>query len=493
MSNRVGDRAVVLGGSMAGLLAARVLSEAYGEVIIVDRDELTEVSTTRRGCPQGFHAHALLARGQQVLDELFPGMTDEFAAAGMPMFDMGEMRWSINGVPLAPAKTGLIVVSLTRPALELLVRRRVAALPNVKFYERTVITGLETDAGHRRVTGVRIGRLAQGRDDAPVSDAGNVTLVADGPQPQPARPAGGQPDEVLRADLVIDATGRGSRTPVWLEEFGYERPAEERVKIGLAYTTCEYVLPARPLGPEDWSIVPLANPFGPRGAFFGRTKDDKHMLSLTSMVGDPPPTTAEEVLEVAKSLPVPQIYEAIRDTMPVSGPEVIKFPASVRRRYERLTRFPAGFLVLGDGVCSFNPVYGQGMTVASLEAMTLLAQLRKGAPPDALTYFRDISTVIDAPWSIAAGNDLAWPGVEGERNEAIEEMNAYMGRLMFAATKDSVVTGAFMRVAGLIDPPEALMKEDLYLRVMRESQDMPDAAPPSPPPAPSLLADPAAR
>src|SRR5215469_5791232 len=107
MSNRVGDRAVVLGGSMAGLLAARVLSEAYGEVIIVDRDELTEVSATRRGCPQGFHAHALLARGQQVLDELFPGMTGEFAAYGMPMFDMGEMRWSVNGVPFAPAKTGL--------------------------------------------------------------------------------------------------------------------------------------------------------------------------------------------------------------------------------------------------------------------------------------------------------------------------------------------------------------------------------------------------
>ncbi len=477
---------------MAGLLAARVLSEAYGEVIIVDRDELTEVSTTRRGCPQGFHAHALLARGQQVLDELFPGMTDEFAAAGMPMFDMGEMRWSINGVPLAPAKTGLIVVSVTRPALELLVRRRVAAIPNVKFYERTVITGLETDSGHRRVTGVRIGRLAQApqRDQAPVSDAGNVTLVADGPQPAPARPAGAQPDEVLRADLVIDATGRGSRTPVWLEEFGYERPAEDRVKIGLAYTTCEYVLPARPLGVEDWSIVPLANPFGPRGAFFGRTKGDKHMLSLTSMVGDPPPTTAEEVLEIAKSLPVPDIYEAIRDTTPVSGPEVIKFPASVRRRYERLTRFPERFLVLGDGVCSFNPVYGQGMTVAALEATTLLAQLRTGAPPDALTYFREISAVIDAPWSIAAGNDLAWPGVEGERTDEINEANAYMGKLMFAATRDGAVTGAFMRVAGLIDPPQALMTPDIRSRVEREAKHMPEVMPP---PEQDLVADPAAR
>lgn len=477
MSNRVGDRAVVLGGSMAGLLAARVLSEAYGEVIIVDRDELTDVSTTRRGCPQGFHAHALLARGQQVLDELFPGMTDEFAAAGMPMFDMGEMRWSINGVPLAPAKTGLIVVSVTRPALELLVRRRVAGIANVKFYERTVITGLETDAGHRRVTGVRIGRLAQGSrpDEAPVKDAGNVTQVADGPQPQPASP-GAQADELLLADLVVDATGRGSRTPVWLEEFGYERPAEERVKIGLAYTTCEYVLPARPLGVNDWSIVPLANPFSPRGAFFGRTKDDKHMLSLTSMLGDPPPTTAEGVLEIAKALPIPHIYDAIRDTAPSSGPEVIKFPASVRRRYERLTRFPAGFLVLGDGVCSFNPVYGQGMTVASLEALTLLKRLRTGAPPDALEFFDDISKVIDGPWSIAAGGDLAWPGVEGERTAAGEEMNAYMGRLMFAATKDGAVTGAFMRVAGLIDPPEALMEESLYARVMRESQDMPAAS-----------------
>jgi 2-polyprenyl-6-methoxyphenol hydroxylase-like FAD-dependent oxidoreductase len=483
MSNCVGDRAVVLGAGMAGLLAARVLSEAYGEVIIVDRDELTEVGTTRRGVPQGFHAHALLARGQQVLDELFPGMTGEFAASGMPMFDMGEMRWSVGGVPFAPAKTGMIAVSVTRPALERLVRRRVAALPNVTFYERTVITGLEADPGHRRVTGARVGRLPRGADT-------NLTQVPDGSQPQPVLPDGAQLDELLVADLVVDATGRGSRAPVWLEEFGYQRPAEERVKIGLAYTTCEFLLPARPLGVNDWSIVPLATPFSPHGAFFGRVNGDRHMLSLTSMVGDPPPATFEDVLATAKSLPIPDIYEAIRDSVAVAGPEVIKFPASVRRHYERLTRFPAGFLVMGDGVCSFNPVYGQGMTVASLEAMVLRQQLRAGAPPDAVRFFGDISKVIDAPWGIAVGGDLAWPGVEGERTRAIKRSNAYMGKLMFAMTRDSAVTNAFMRVAGLIDPPQALMKPRIFIRVMRQSRHRPRVMPA---PQQDLAAGPAAR
>ena len=162
MNSQVGNRAVVLGGSMAGLLAARVLADAFAEVVIVDRDKLTGVTTARRGVPQGRHMHGLLARGQQILDELFPGFTAEAIAAGIPTGDLGELRWFFNGLRLRPNSTGLVCVSADRPVLESHVRARVAALPNVSFIEECDIVGLQAEPGSQRVTGARIQRRADG-------------------------------------------------------------------------------------------------------------------------------------------------------------------------------------------------------------------------------------------------------------------------------------------------------------------------------------------
>jgi 2-polyprenyl-6-methoxyphenol hydroxylase-like FAD-dependent oxidoreductase len=441
MDGFVGERAVVLGGSMAGLLAARVLSDHYASVVVVDRDPLLGVAGARRGVPQGSHAHALLARGQRELDRLFPGFTEEMAAHEMPMVDMGEMHWSMNGLRLKNTVTGLVAVSLTRPALEALVRDRVARIGNVEFRTGVDIVGLTTTEDHARVTGVRI--AAHG-----------------------AKGAGAAAEESVGADLIVDASGKGSRSPLWLKELGYEQPAVDRVKIDLAYTTCEFLLPKRPLV-EDLSIIALATPDSPRGAFFGRTQGDRHTISFTSMLGDHPAVEIGAVREFAKSLPVPGIYEAICDAEPISGPVQLRYPESVRSRYERLARFPDGYLVVGDAVCSFNPVYGQGMTVSALEAATLERHLADGRAPRALDFFRDISAVIDAPWSIAAGGDLAWPGVVGERDAMTEMMNAYMAKVMYGMLHDGEITRAFMRVAGLIDPPQSLLRPSLMLRVLR--------------------------
>jgi flavin-dependent dehydrogenase len=273
---------------------------------------------------------------------------------------------------------------------------------------------------------------------------------------------------VLDADLVVDALGRGSRMSVWLNELGYRSPAVEEVKIGLAYTTCEFLLPSSPLE-NDLSIISLATPMHPYGAFFGRVGGDRHQLSLTSMLSDPPSSDIEGVMACAKSLPVQDIYEAIRNAEPYTDPVTIRFPHSVRRRYERLASFPDRLLVVGDGVCSFNPVYGQGMTVASLEALILRQHLRNGKPPGFRQFFRDISKAIDVPWSIAAGGDLAWPGVEGRRTLKTRVMNAYMARIMLGMLFDSRITNAFMRVAGLVDHPRTLMRPAIVYRVLSQS------------------------
>lgn len=442
MDNQVGKRAVVLGGSMAGLLAARVLADAYADVVMVDRDTLTGVTDARRGVPQGRHAHALLARGAQILEELFPGLTRELVEAGMPRLDMGEMHWHLEGQRLANFHTGLNAVSVARPNLESHVRARVSGIPNVTFAEETDVTGLETTADRSQVTGVRIHDRASGSE------------------------------RVLPADLVVHTLGRGERMSAWLSELGYQSPEKDEVKIGLAYTTCEFLLPSRPLE-NDLSIISLATPMSRHGAFFGRVGGDRHQLSLTSMQCEPPSADIEGVLDCAKSLPVPDIYEAIREGEACTEPVTIRFPHSVRHRYERLTRFPGHLLVMGDGVCSFNPVYGQGMTVAALEALVLRRYLRRGQPPRSRRFFRDLAKVIDAPWAIAGGGDLAWPGVEGRRTMSTRLMNAYMGRMMFGMLFDGRITNSFMRVAGLVDPPRTLYYPRNLYRVLKQSRHMP--------------------
>ncbi|MFC8849260.1 MULTISPECIES: FAD-dependent oxidoreductase [unclassified Micromonospora] len=437
MNSQVGKRALVLGGSMAGLLAARVLADAFAEVVIVDRDRLTGVTEARRGVPQGRHTHGLLARGQQILDELFPGFTAEAIAAGIPTGDLGELRWFFNGQRLRPKSTGLVCVSADRPVLESHVRARVAALPNVTFIEECDIVGLRAEPGGRRVTGARIQRRTDGSTE-----------------------------ETVDADLVVDATGRGSRTPVWLEELGFPRPAEERIKIDLTYTTRHYRLPDESILDGDLSINPVSSPSHPRGAFFSRVQDGRSILSLTGVLGDAAPTDPEGFLEWVRSLPVPDVYDVIKDAEPLDDPVSFTYPASVRRRYDLLEEFPDGLVVLGDAACSFNPVYGQGMTVAAQEAVVLSEHLRKGLP-EPLAFLRDIAGVIEVPWQVSAGGDLGFPEVEGPRPPEVQMMNAYMALLQSAATRDGMVTRIFMRVAGLVDPPTELMSPDTVYRVLK--------------------------
>ncbi len=454
MSDQVGTRAVVLGGSMAGILAARVLAESFAEVLVVDRDVVVGESGVRRGAPHTIHAHALHARGHMVLEDLFPGLTDGLVAAGVPTCDYGDMHWFMNGRRLRASRTGMLSVMAPRPQLEEHIRNRVAEIPNVTFLERHDIVGIVADRSRQRVVGATV-------------------------QPQT-----GGGEIVLEADLVVDATGRGSRAGTWLSEFGYQPPAEERMKIGLAYTTRHYAMYPGMLEGIP-SINTIATPAHPRGAFFGKIGPNLCNLSLTGILGDHPPTDPDGFLEYVRSLPVPAIYETVRHAEPLMDPVRFRYPVSVRRKYEDLTRFPNGFLVVGDAVCSFNPVYGQGMSVAALEAATLRDHLRQGTAPPATGFFADVSKILEAPWEISAGGDLAFPGVEGKRTAKVKLGNAFMSRLQYAATKDPKVTEGFMRVAGLLDPPTALMRPGMVGRVLRHAPRTPDVAtvPPQPRPA----------
>ena len=421
------DRAVVLGGSIAGTLAARVLSEVYGEVVVIDRDEVLGVGVPRRGAPHAVHAHGLHARGVQILGELFPGLVDEARALHLVVGDFGEMRWFFNARRVRPARTGLVSITGSRSVLENHLRSRVAALPNVVYRQRTELLGLVAAPDNSRVTGVRL-RDAEAAANGEGSGDGSGKGAGEG--------AGkGAGEYRLDADLVVDATGRGSRTPVWLAEMGYERPPEERMRIGLAYTTRFYR--ERPeMFDGDQAINPVASPVHRRGAFFGHAGPGECRVTLTGVLGDHPPTDPEGFVEFARSLPVPDVYEAVKDAEATSDPVSFGFPASIRRHYERLARFPGGLLLLGDAVCSFNPVYGQGMTVASMQAMALRDHLRRHRSPEPLVYLAELARVVDFPWQTSTSGDLGFPEVEGERPWKLRMRNAYMARVQYAASKD---------------------------------------------------------
>ena len=431
------DHAVVVGASMGGLLAARVLSETYASVTVVERDRLDDGPHPRRGVPQGRHAHGLLTRGREVLEELFPGLTAELTGSGVPSADVQSgFRWVNEGRLLCQAPSGLTGLGVSRPLLEARVRARVRALPNVVIASGCDAAGLAASTDSSRVTGLRV-----------------LSRDADGSA------------DVLPADLVVDATGRASRGPQWLEALGYQSPEAERVHIGLAYASRSY----RRAASDPDGVAIAATPAVPRGGVMIAQEDDRWIVSFGGFLGAAPPLDHEGYTAYAATLPSSLIHDVIRDAEPLSDALRFRYPASTRRRYERLRRFPEGYLVFGDAISSFDPVYGQGMTVAALQALELRTSLAGGTRRLAPRFLRRAARIIDIPWDISVGGDLRLPGVAGPRTAKVRAVNAYLERLHVAAEHDPVVGRAFLQVVNLMDRPESLLRPGVALRVLRGS------------------------
>ena len=431
------NQAVVLGASIAGLLAARVLSERFERVVVIERDVLPPAGKHRRGVPHGRHLHGLHPRGREILEELFPGFTASLAASGAVRGDvLGNVRWQLSGHQLRQAQIGLPGLLASLPFLEGHIRAMVQSLPGVRFLEDSSVCGLTAAEDKQTITGVQV-----------------------------RGPGGGSPAQVT-GSLVVDATGRGSRTPVWLAELGYQPPEQERVEIGLGYATRTYRLRPGAMG-SDQLILTAGTPAKPRAGFLSAIEEGRHILTIAGICGDHPPTDPQGFDDFVARLPSADIAAAIAGADPLDDPVPFRFPASVRHRYERLTSFPAGLLVIGDAVCSFNPVYGQGMTVAATEAMTLRGLQARRPVPDARRYFRAITTAIDAAWDIAVAADLAFPQVPGRRSAKVRLVNAYLPRLHAAAAHDQALAASVVRVIGLKDRPEGLLRPDRVLRVLR--------------------------
>jgi 2-polyprenyl-6-methoxyphenol hydroxylase-like FAD-dependent oxidoreductase len=439
---QLGERAVVLGASMAGLLAARVLADFYESVTVIERDVLPTEPMNRRGVPQGRMIHAVQARGLQIMDELFAGFADELEAGGAATWDgrdLSKFRVSVGGhrvgrLTTLPNPRPMSIAFPSRRLLEWNVRRRVQAIPNVVILEDHDLTGLTATADRERVTGVRTVNRGSGAEGT------------------------------LTADLVVDATGRGSRTPVFLEELGYGRPSEDELMVHLAYA-CQLVRFAP--GVLDEHMVAVFPEPG-RPTMFGVIgyENNTGMFAVGTMAGLQPPSTRTEMLAFAQDLAPAHVMKALREAEPLEDVGHYRVPSNRWRRYDKMRRTPAGLLVVGDAICSFNPIYGQGMTVAAIEATVLRDCLRGGGPDLPRRFFRSTAKHVRVAWQTAVGSDLALPEVAGRRPFSTRISNAYLERVLSASEADAAVAGQFFRVIGMIDSPSQLMRPGFVLRVV---------------------------
>jgi len=440
---KIGNHAVVLGASMAGLLAARSLADFFDTVTVVERDPMPDTPTARRGVPQGRHLHGLLARGAQVLEELFPGILDELALDGAHHFDgadLSQLHHNLGGhrmVSTGSARS-FNVYLVTRPFLEEHVRGRLRNIPNVALLDEHDIVALTSTPDHRRITGARVVDRRTGEDAA------------------------------LTADLVVDATGRAARTPFWLDSLGYGRPLEDHVAMHVTYAT--QALRMAPEALHELGFVVGYVPGRPRGFGMLQCENDTWVFTVMGVAGHEPPCDLAGMCEFVADCAPAHMLAAVRAAEPIGEPVRHRMPSSQWRRYDKMRRFPEGLLVTGDAICSFNPIYGQGMTVAAMEALALRDCLAGGTKDLACRFFHDAVTPIRQAWQLSTNADLAMPEIEGAPPLGARLLNGYVDRVLAATEYDTAVVNQFTRVTSMLDPATRLLRPAIMWRVARATK-----------------------
>ncbi|MEU8825768.1 FAD-dependent oxidoreductase [Streptomyces sp. NPDC048636] len=437
--------AVVIGAGFTGLLAARVLSARFARVTVVERDRLPPGTTHRSGLPQGRHPHGLLARGADIVEELFPGIRGDLAARGAPVFDFGSGFATRLPHGWAPRATvGVEAQSFDLTALESALCDRVRALPQVRFRDGFAVEGLELSADRRRAVAV----LGRGRG-------------CDDPDRAPVR---------IGADLVVDAGGRTSRLPAWLAAAGLPRPEERRVASPLVYSSRMYELPEGEA--PEW-LVSFEMTFPPLVSRGGAaiTVDGTHRLvSLVAPAGQlPPPRDDAALREFAGSLRNPHFADVMTHSRPTTPAYRCPVGGNHWIRYHRLRRCPDRLLVLGDAFCAFNPVYGQGLTVAALQARLLGRLLAGAAAPAGIArrFQRHAARIVLFPWLTATAADQGWSAAPPP--PVARCVRRFLDTVMRRAPENPVLYAHFVRVQNMLVSPLVLLRPSLLRHLLRRT------------------------
>lgn len=440
-----GTCAVVLGASLAGMLAAAALARHMDRVIIIERDRLPDGPEWRRGSPQSRHAHNLMMAGHLAMDQLLPGLQEELVAAGMVKVRMPQDMLLLTAggwIPRFP--TSLFMMTSSRNLIDLVVRRRLTADPRVEFCQETEATGLIHSPDGQAIVGVTVRR----REEGPAS-------------------GWGEPTEIF-ADFIVDSTGRKSRTPEWLRRLGYDAPKESVVDAQVAYSTCVF---SPPSGHQtDWNCILLqSTPDSPRQGILNPIENGNWMVSLAAMGGERPPLDHEGFLEFARTLRSPILYEVLRAAEPLTPVHGSGRTENRRRHYERLRRWPDRFIVLGDGMGALNPSYGQGMSVAACSAVRLEKALASAGTTNGIArrLRREIGKCIDLAWTIAATGDLAYPWAAEESDLLTRVTLRYLYRVIAVCPSSRAASTALLDVNQMVAKPQAFFRPRVVTAVLR--------------------------
>ena len=427
-------RAVVIGGSLGGLFAARVLSDRFDSVVVLERDDLENTVDGRRGVPQGRHAHALLQAGLVRIEDWFPGISQELLDGGAEAVDPGvDFHWHQGGGLKAHYVTGMGAPVCSRPFLEEAVRSRVEKIENVELRTGVHVEGLVTTEDKQRVTGVTL-------DDGTTLDA----------------------------SLVLDCTGRSGLSLKWVEALGFAPPEVVEVGIDMRYTTRVYERTADP--DRDFKLAIIIGEDRLAACF--PMERDRWMITLCGYHGDHAESEDDAYLAYAQSLPSPAIANIIETSKPISDYRTHRLPSNQRRLVEKMKLVPAGWALLGDAIASFNPVYGQGMSSAALQAEALGNSLDGYGSVDAemtRRIHKGAAKAITYPWQLSTGGDFNHPKTTGKKPPGTNLINRYIARVVVADQRDPVVAAAFDQVGNLMAPPTSLMKPAMMLRIFLNS------------------------
>jgi 2-polyprenyl-6-methoxyphenol hydroxylase-like FAD-dependent oxidoreductase len=438
-------QAIVVGASMAGVLAARVLADIFDRVTILERDGLPEGPELRPGVPQARHLHVLLPRGRRILEKYFPGITAELEAAGAEILDAAnDIAWLTPqgwGVRFA---SELEAVTSTRSLLDHIVRVRVKQTPGIEIIQECEVTGFVGQAEH--VEGVKLRR----RNTA---DSNGV--------------------QVLRSDLVVVATGRNSAVPGWLHQLGVQEPETTYVNAHIGYASLMFRRPEQLQ--EKWRalFIQAAPPAANRGGILFPVEGNRWLVTLQGGDCDYPPLDIAGFLHFAKSLRSQALYRAIKDAEPLSAITGYRSTENRLFHYERLEQWPECLFVLGDTVCAFNPVYGQGMTTAALAAEELgkcLGKHHEKLEGAASRFQRRLARINSAPWMLATSEDLRYLGTEGAPpSKSTRQIHRYMDYVLRSATRSVPVRKKFLEVQGMLKGPSAIFSPSVLMRVAKQA------------------------
>ncbi|MGA7125319.1 MAG: FAD-dependent monooxygenase [Chthoniobacterales bacterium] len=438
----LGERAVIVGSGIAGLSAARAVSDRFRQVVILDRDELPNGATPRPGVPQGKHPHGLLAGGLKALEHLFPGFGNDLEHSGaVPLCPTFDILFEMAGLdPWPRIETGPQTYSMSRPMTELTLRRRVELLPNVRVQGGYRVLDV---VGHSD-TGAAIGIRYRTPEN-------NV--------------------QTLPADLIIDASGNGSLTLEFLKATGRRPPEETSIGVNMRYASALF----RDVDINDNYKVAYTLPDAPaenRGGLIMPAENKSYQVVLIGRGNDIPPTSDNGFLSYALNLRTPTIYQAIKNAKRLTEIAPYSFPESRWRHFAEVPDFPCGLLPIGDAICRFNPVYGQGMSIAAREASLLFDLLGRSDLLSILEldFLTKAENLIADPWAMSAIPDFIYPDTTGERPEDLEERLDFQKGLGRLAARDIAVFELLTDVRHLLKPLEALEDPAIADRIKEEAR-----------------------